>query len=319
MWELLRLRVTAFSHEEIDQQDPISTKSASLGEEVSSAEVVSARWMPPGIANHGRCALLVHTQNLLLSIWAPKVQPRSHQDWKRRAIVNRELQRYFEKVYPCEKQKPGEPRGERLKELIRVRAFALSKQIRTATQNLENKCFIAVSNDNNEVIILKCGGSDDEEGEMRLDAQTHFSITGKAAHTPTLSWTFEDYMDNTRFVQHLSWGPWVVGKNGSLRSLLACGTRSELLFKWIMLDLDDGGPNLLIDDYEDSVRLKKPWTSDVLLHWLPDLYNGKDAKLLACTGDNIMLFTIDLPGGGKLQHSSFQRQEWGQVAGEFLF
>jgi hypothetical protein len=324
MWDLLRLRVTAFSAEEVDQQDPISSKSASLGEEVSSAEVVSVKWTPPGVAKHGRCALLIHTQNLLLSIWAPKVQPRSHQDWRRRVIVNHELQRYFEGIHPREKQKPEEPRGERLKELIRVRAFALSGSTKAAVdhssaEGLERICYIAVSNDNNEVIILKCFRSDDEDADMHLNAEVHFPITSEAAAGPNLSWSFEDYMENDRFVQHLAWSPWVTDKDGSLRSLLACGTRSKLRFKWVLLDISGGEPKLSIEDYDGAVRLRRPWTSDVLLSWLPDLYDGNCAKLLACTGDKVMLFSIDLLGDDTLRHWKYERREWGQIAGEYHF
>jgi hypothetical protein len=318
---MLRIRVTTFSEEEIEPQVPISTKSASLGEEVSSAEVISTKWTPSGVSKNGRCALLVHTQNLLLSIWAPEKQPRFHQDWKRRTLVNHELQRYFEEIYPIEKQQPDQPRGEKLKELIRIRAFGVSQPTNTAatTHNLDKTCFIAVSNDNNEVVVLRCHPGSRESSEIQLDAETHFSITDEPAPYPNMSWSFEDYMENSRFVQHLSWSPWIVDRDGSFRSLLACGTRSKLLFKWVLLSLGDGEVIISLEDYEGSVRLKKPWTSDVLLNWLPETYNGKHAKLLACTSDKVMQFTIDLKGEDKLKHQKYERQEWSQVTGKLSF
>ncbi|KIW05516.1 uncharacterized protein PV09_03398 [Verruconis gallopava] len=320
MWELIRLRVNAFSDAELEQQDPISSRSASIGEEISTAEAVAVKWTPPGIAKHGRCGLFVHTQNLLLSIWAPENRPKSPQDWKRRTIVNRELQRHYERIYPKEKQKPGQPRSERLKELIRVRAFGLSKHDGTnkhpaLAHHLENVCYIATSNDNNDVVILRCFRGDEEDGGIQLKAEAHFSITGENPTQSNLTWTFEDYMVKSRFVQHLSWSPWIRTRDGGLKSLLACGTRSKLCFKCVHLLFLNGEPKIEIEDFEGSVNLETPWTSDVILDWLSESNEEEYGKLLAYTADEVMLFTIDMLGDAIIRHAKYERKEWGQVAG----
>ena len=324
MWELLRLRATSFSPEELQQEDPISSKSASLGEEISSADVVRARWTPSGIAKHGRCALLVLTQNLLLSLWSPEKQPRLHQDWQRRFIINHELQKYFEAIFPDLKQESGERRSERLKELIRVRAFAVSRPFdaglrRVYSVSLDGLCLIATANDNNEVFILRCCGSEDEKGVTELAVETHFSVRDDDDLRPGLNWTFEDYIEKPRFVQHLAWSPWIVDSDGRLRSMLLCATRNALLFRWIIFDFSEGELNIMIEDFEGVVKLKKPWSSDTIVEWLPDLHSGRFGRVVACTLDKVFMFTIDLLDEQAIESVKFERNHYAQAGGQLYF
>jgi hypothetical protein len=316
MWELLRLRATSFTDTELPHQEPIATRHWSIGEEISTADVVKARWTPSGIAKNGRCALLVLTQNLLLSLWAPEKQARSHQDWQRRVIINRDLQNYFENLRPDLKPKEGESMGEKMKELVRVRTFAVNQPLQRGDEKgLENACLIAVSNDNNEVVILRCEGGHGEDGKTQVKVETHFSITDEEAPIPSHAWTFEDYMEQTRYVQHLAWSPWMKANDGRMRCLLACGTRSAMVFKWITLNDCFGTPGIRVDDFDSVIRLKKSWAPDTIVQWLPDLDQLKYGRLIAVTIDKVFLFTVNLLEDERVRSSKFERSAWSQTAG----
>jgi hypothetical protein len=314
MWELLRLRATSFTEKELQHEDPISTAHSSIGEEISSAEVVKARWTPPGIAKNGRCALLILSQNLLLSLWAPEKSGRSHQDWKRGLLLNRAVQEYFERLYPDLKVKEGAAKSERLKELIRVRAFAVNQPVSALT----NSCLVAVSNDNNQIIVLRCQGSQNEEGGTEVTVQALFSITNDTAPVPTLSWTFEDYMSKTRFVQHLAWSPWVYS-DGIWRCVVACADRHHLLFRWVVLH-DSGGVdvNVTTEAYDGSLQWKKHLPADAILEWLPSIHDGKYGRMLVSTLDKVYLFAVNLAEGDEIHQSQFERKGWSQIAGTLL-
>lgn len=315
------MRATAFSAAELRQEDPISSKSASIGEEISSADVVRARWTPTGIAKHGRCALLVLTQNLLLSLWSPEKQPRHHQDWQRRIIINNVLQRYFEELHPDLKPNPPVFRSEKLKVLVRVRAFAISRSFdasfaRISSLTLDNFCFIAVSNDNNEVVILQCrGAGGDEKSDTTVTAGTHFSLSDESTPAPSLIWTFEDYMERSRFVQHLAWSPWVTDNDGNSRSLLLCAGRTKLRFRWVVADFGLGKPAVRVEDYEGEVNMKKPLTSDAIVEWLPELIDQRYGQLVTYTHDKICKLTIDLTGEDGMKSLKYDRTSWAQPTG----
>src|SRR5262249_4305844 len=75
LWTRVALPPALFTAAERPQALPLGASSFSLGEETGGALAVAARWSPPGLAAHGRCALAVLTSNLALSLWAPVAAP----------------------------------------------------------------------------------------------------------------------------------------------------------------------------------------------------------------------------------------------------
>lgn len=331
-WDKLHLRVNAFDESHVDVEDPIAWNSASLGEEISVCEVVGLDWSPQGPAKHKRCALAVHTQNLVLSIWAPTTQPRSLASWKRHIVINRELQRYFINRHPEEAFEPPNPKSDRLKRLQRVRAFAWSQTAalarpvehqRCATSALCSEILMAVSNDNNEVIIfrmpstLRMPSSRMDQNSSEMAVVGHFSILPSDFHLPDLTWTFEEHIQYQSFVSKLAWSGWYSVQNGPLMAVIVCATRTKLIFRRVLIAMKANGVNVQLNGLSSEIMLPTPWPSNGILRWIPNKSHEPNLNLVACAGGDIMLCGINAMGGGAEVLATYTRQEWDPVAGMF--
>jgi hypothetical protein len=329
LWEKLHLRTNAFDINQVDIEEPLAWTSASLGEEISASEVVGLEWSPQGLAKHKRCALAVHTQNLALSIWAPTIQPRSLASWKRHIIVNRELQRYFINLHPQEAFGPNQDKSECLKRLQRVRAFAWSptatmtrpaEEMPYAASDVCKEIFMAVSNDDNEIIIFRMPStlrvpSSPKDASNGVSVVARFSIMSGDLKLPDLSWTFEEHMGYQSFVAKMAWSPWYVFQTGSLMSIVVCATRARLIFRRVMISTKLNGINLQLNGHDSDIRLTLPWSSDGILRWLPSETNEPNLKLVACTGGDILLCGMNALGGNATILSTYTRDEWDPITG----
>lgn len=328
LWEKLHLRINAFNPDQIDIEDPLPWASASFGEEISASEVVGLDWSPQGLAKHKRCALAVHTQNLALSIWAPTSNLRSLASWKRHIIINRVLQRYFISLYPEEAFKPGQDKSERLKRLQRVRAFSWSpkatmtrptEDMSYATLDVREETLIAVSNDNNEIIILRMPSelhmpSSANDARDGASVVGHFSIVSGDLRLPDLSWTFEEQIHHQSYVSKLAWSPWFMAKAGSLMAIIVCATRTKLLFRRVLVSMKPNKINVQLHGHGSDVSLALPWTTNGVLRWLPSDAHEQNLKLIACTGGHVILYGMNVLTGSAAVLATFAREEWDPVA-----
>jgi len=330
IWDRLHLRTNDFSPDEVDVEEPLAFRSVSVGEEISTNDIVALQWSPQGLAKHGRCALAVLTQNLALSIWAPTTQPRFMAGWKRHIVINRVLQSFFLEIYPEEKRSRDQGKSERLKRLQRVRAFAWSPSAvfkaspeqrsyvvsETCTEN-----FLAVANDNNEVILLRitsplCIATWPKDIKKVASVVAHFSIVPGDAKLPDLSWSFEDYLEHQSFVSTLAWSPWIINGTDSLAAILVCATRSRLTFRRVIVAISNG-PKIHMDDYERYVELAIPWSPDGILRWLSPKIQEANLKLMAITGSDIVIYVVNALEGSIRILEKYTRDDWDSVAGTF--
>ncbi|KAE9985451.1 hypothetical protein EG328_007443 [Venturia inaequalis] len=330
LWDKLHLRVNAFDETQVDIEDPIAWNSSSLGEEISVCEVVGVDWSPQGPAMHKRCALAVHTQNLVLSIWAPTVHPRSLASWKRHFVINRELQRYFIGRHPEEAFEPPDAKSDRLKRLQRVRAFAWSRAA-TLARPVEderyaapahcNEILMAVSNDNNEVIIfrmpstLRMPSSRTDDNSNNMTVVGHFSILPGDFNLPDLTWTFEEHMRYQSFVSKLAWSGWHSVQSGPLMAVIVCATRTKLIFRRVLIAMKPNGVNVQLNGQSSEILLPTPWPPNGILRWMPNESHEPNLKLVVCAGGDIMLCGINAMGGGAEVLATYIREEWDPVAG----
>jgi hypothetical protein len=329
LWEKLHLRTNAFDIDEVDVEDPIAFHSLSVGEEISSSEVVALQWSPQGLAKHGRCALAVLTQNLALSIWGPTAQPRSLAGWKRLLVINRVLQRYFTALYPEEKRSPDQDRSERLKRLQRIRAFTWSppallipfaeRHPYAGSESCKGN-FLAVSNDNNEVILIRLASfmrmaSSLEDIEKAVSVVARFSIMPGDATLPNLSWSFEDYANNQSYVAKLAWSPWIDAEDASLVAVIVCATRSRLEFRRVRASTTPNGLKVHTETFESNVILTTPWSPGGILRWLPLEDQEANLKLLAFTGGNVLIYDVNALEGSVRTLAKHTRDDWDSVAG----
>ncbi|TLD18349.1 hypothetical protein E2P81_ATG12144 [Venturia nashicola] len=329
VWDKLHLRVNAFDQTHVDVEDPIAWNSSSLGEEISVCEVVGLDWSPQGPAKHKRCALAVHTQNLVLSIWAPTTQPASLLSWKRHIVINRELQRYFIHRYPEEAFEPPDAKSDQLKRLQRVRAFAWSQtavlarpvdHLKHTTSAVCNEILLAVSNDNNQVIIFRMPStlgmptSPTDANSDKMKVLGHFSILPGDFRLPDLTWTFEEHMQYQSFVSKLAWSGWYSVKNGPLMAVIVCATRRKLIFRRLLITMKPSGINLQLSGSSSEIQLPTPWPPSGILRWMESDSHEPNLKVVACAGGDIMLCEINAMGGDAEVLATYSREEWDPVA-----
>ena len=130
------IRVNQFTEEEWPIVDLAPLNTLSLGEEQSQSSVCSLAWSPVGIGIHKRHVLAVLTTNLLLSIWESTGKPGS---WRRVCIINKSLSMDHE-VLRRKKQ--------------RIRAFAWLPALQVSTDARQDRQYLAVVNDKDDVVIF---------------------------------------------------------------------------------------------------------------------------------------------------------------------
>ncbi|GME24249.1 Short-chain dehydrogenase/reductase SDR [Neofusicoccum parvum] len=163
-WVNVHIKTHLFNSNEVPPIDPLPSRANSIGEEISTSDVAALAWSPPGLAKHARCALAVLTTNLALSLWVSDSNPKVSRSWKRVLLANHELERYCQRLYGEEESLPELDWETRRRLRRRIRSFAWSPQLRPSQppdhsiQNTHfpvNGSFIAVSNDNNDVVVLR--------------------------------------------------------------------------------------------------------------------------------------------------------------------
>ena len=130
-WETTLVKVNGFTAQELPRKDPLSTRNLSLGEELSNREAIAAKWSPPGLANHKRCALAVLTADHILSIWTAEGPSESSTSWKRVLIVNNAVQEFYDGTAQRLDGEDEQAWTESKQVQQRIRSFAWSPALHT--------------------------------------------------------------------------------------------------------------------------------------------------------------------------------------------
>ncbi|KAI5290111.1 hypothetical protein KEM52_000565, partial [Ascosphaera acerosa] len=91
-WDVVKLQVNRFTHDEWPPVHQQPLRSFSPGEELSHSHVTALAWSDAGLGPFGRPVLAVLTSNLLLSLWAAED---GNARWRRLVVVNRLLRKHF--------------------------------------------------------------------------------------------------------------------------------------------------------------------------------------------------------------------------------
>ncbi|KAJ5606630.1 Transcription factor IIIC zinc-finger [Penicillium lagena] len=151
-WHITRFRTNLFTHEEWPSCWPQNRDNFSIAAEQSPSTVRALAWSPPGLARFRRSVLAVLTSNLVLSLYEP-LGPR--RQWTKVGIVNHSLRNYFS---PSE-----DPNGLALRKCL-IRSFSWCTPLQMPASDTDSVLdpesrwgvqMLAVSNDHNDVIILR--------------------------------------------------------------------------------------------------------------------------------------------------------------------
>ena len=330
LWSTLHLRIDQFTQNEVGIQEALSSANFSVGEELSSCVVIALAWSPPGLAKHGRCTLAVLTNNLVLSIWAPGGDPTILNEWKRVLLINRALDGFSQSKGHFDGL-DDDARLELAKKKQRIRAFAWGPSLTLGYEHKEhlditeigNHNFLAISNDCNEIILIRIKShhlrTTTRNGTWEASISRFFSIDEfNFSDAPNLTFTFEEYISKTAYVNHIAWSPWSRGsatsKSGDsyCLSFIAYTTSSKLAIRVIRsfqskLDVSVENEDTFVETIFQSPEIYQ-------LQWLPTV-SADYFELVATFSDQIRLYRLPVRNPKETQVKLLSRDEWDPVSG----
>jgi hypothetical protein len=170
---------------------------------------------------------------------------------------------------------------------------------------------IAVSNDNNEVILLAVNsptstlGVNDGWSSKVLGC---FSVTPDPDSVVSSPALFDEILQQQQIISHISWSPWVeVG--GTLHSVLAYATNQDVRARVIIYTRNSirFGPEVVYSNID--VRYAGP------MKWSPKMENDT-LKLVLFTNAEVMCLTVSLLDASLLQQASHHMDgRWDSISG----
>jgi hypothetical protein len=317
-WRHIPLQVPWFTKEELPVRANAPLPSYSIGEEISPSLPIGISWSPPGIAKHHRCALAVLTTNLALSIWTSDGKPQDESSWHRRLIINLALEDYFFNIVRDGARLLSPESSESLRLRRRVRAFTWAPSMHegqisgtVGTQLSWGQPLIAVSNDDNEIILLAVNsptstlGVNDGWSSKVLGC---FSITPESDSVISGPALFDEILQQQHIVSHISWSPWAkVG--GALHSVLAYATNQDVRARVIIYIQDSirFGPEVTYPNID--LRYAGP------MKWSPKMEHVT-LKLVLFTNTEVICLTVSLLDASLLQQASHHMDDrWDSISG----
>jgi hypothetical protein len=287
--------VPLFSRQELPGKQPAASRIFSLGEETSESYPFGVSWSSPGLAKHRRCALAVHTTNLVLSLWASEGKPEDETSWDRRLILNDTLEDYFSEQVIQNGEQPPSQNEDRIRVRKRIRAFAWAPAMQrrqqssmVGTQLYWDPFLMAVSNDDNQVIILAVNSPTSTYGiddVWSATVCTVSSIRSDDSGTDSFPGIFEEMMERQGHISYLAWSPWIIKPEGC-QSVLAYATNEHVRFRVVKYSTSglSVGPEVVYPNIE--LRFAGP------MSWSPRIGADDMLTLALFTSSEVICLTI---------------------------
>lgn len=246
--------------------------------------------------------------------------------WKRRLVLNRTLEDFFQESEELQDMDPDNGL-EMLKRLQRIRAFAWSPPLRFSSiydqhslspADIWGHNLIAVSNDCNQVVLMKITtpyqqiSTDQNTWESTI--QGHFST----AHfdeddLPKLAWTCEDYLRKQRYASYLAWSPWFNSSDGSLQSFVAYATHAKVAIRRIEASSETHNLTCGETDIYSDNSISSLITGQ--LRWFPKTSTNGNLILIATFGDHIRCYQVPISKPQNVKINICFREEWDEISG----
>ena len=207
-WDHVRFPVNRFTVDEWPWPEPASFKDMSIGEEQALVTVSALAWSSCGLAKHRRSVLAVLTSNLLLSIWTSYTDPTDSESWERVMIVNNLL--IPEHISTPQKQ----PRtSQRIRSMAWAPVYPEHAERQTPFSMRKWGIFLmAITDDENGVYYVNfvspfIGPS--MAWDLQILLYKRLSLAAQPNQRPSL---LRLKMDEKRFIDRVSFGPWNSGE-----------------------------------------------------------------------------------------------------------
>lgn len=195
----------------------------SIGEELSDRHVAALAWSPSAIAKHHTSLLAVLTSNHALSCWECTGRPEVLADWRRAIIINPVLT----PIDPA----AGANIHESLHRPWRIRAYCWAPSLNSVRNPYDHAPqYMAISKDDGSVVIVKLilPGTT-AAADWRLELMHTFSSFGPTSDIPIAQILPQGSTKHRNpYIDQLTWSPWALGHDGSLKSRLVFSSHSNL-------------------------------------------------------------------------------------------
>ncbi|KAF2198488.1 hypothetical protein GQ43DRAFT_422304 [Delitschia confertaspora ATCC 74209] len=295
------VNISLFTNRERPVKDPAPLEIFSIGEEISSGPVVKLAWSPPGLAKYRRPVLAVLGANLVLSIWASESNPKDATSWTRVLLFNPLLETYFREVVRDDESHVVNNPAEVHHLRERVRAFAWcpsppSSWNTVGTRMVWPQSIIAVSNDNNEVVIFSVNSPFerfDSPDSWRAQPLARFMVTPDPSAVYSNPGTFDDIMGQQRYISHLEWGPRINRGGSCFEHILAYATNTDVRARPVIFELSDGSSHEVSNVYfgDESIYYKTDLRFSGTMRWCPERLESTLLLLIFTQTDIIGVYT----------------------------
>ncbi|KAK8236581.1 transcription factor IIIC subunit delta N-term-domain-containing protein [Phyllosticta capitalensis] len=303
-WHNVHIKTNLFTETEVPTIDPLGFRAVSFGEELSTSDVIALAWSPPGLAKHSKCALVVLTSNLTLSLWASDSDFKNARSWKRLLIFNHSLERHWQKLDRDDEHTVGGLEWEvRRRTRRRIRSFAWSPRVRPQTalsQSVKDSqlpmsgFFLAVCNDANDVAILRVQSPFDffsttiSRWSAHVVAQCSVGPRIKLELDPPFT-LFDEHMDEQRHASNIAWSPWSLDDRDNAESLLAYTTNKSIHIRRVSMAAYSHNISISPEDVfvDDSVGTRTAH----FVQWAPKMQN-QAAQLVVFSQKGLFCYDI---------------------------
>lgn len=294
-WQHIPLQTQWFSEQELPVKEPAPAVNYSIGEEISESFPIGIAWSSPGLAKHRRCALGALTSNLVLSIWSAEGKPQEEASWARRLIVNDALINYFIKDPERDESVLVSEPLEQIRLRTRIRSFSWSPAMPTShpsgivgTRLSWGQQIIAVANDDNQIVFVLINSPTSTLGasnDWSAKVLNHFSIQPDPENIFKHASTFDEIMQQQRFISHMSWSPWTVRGDGYY-SVLAYVTNEDVRVRVITYNHDTIGYGDEIVYPNSKIRFSGP------IRWCPWVEDNDKLTFAMFTHPGLWWYTV---------------------------
>jgi hypothetical protein len=222
--------------------------------------------------------------------------------------VNDSLAEYFAGDAAREQSVLHSEEVEKIRLRSRVRGFGWAPTLPIAqaastigTQLDWGQHFIAIANDDNQVAIVLINSPVTTLGADKYwsaKVLAHFSVTpGADSVFSEATTSFDDFMQQQRFISHIAWSPWS-GHNGYYQSILAYSTNEDVRARIITYTHDT------VEIKEEIILARIDLRNNGAMKWSPEAVDGDKLTIAMFAHVSITCLTISATDASILSESS---------------
>jgi hypothetical protein len=176
---------------------------------------------------------------------------------------------------------------------------------------------LAVSNDERQIFILQIFAPYEGPSFSNTNWTTQLLLEYTHDHPqiPESSWSFEDLISNRRYLNHMTWSPWVV-QSGQQSSLLAFFTTQDIQILRIVAARGDHGLELSSEKVSFKLNIPMQIAPTVTLKWTK--VSQERVALVASIYDEIVVATLNVIGEPAPKLVRRPRDDWAEITGTLL-